>query len=255
MTASIDWDDLHPEALKQRTNGLPGSQPAGTTPDTENGHPMADTQAPAPMSGVRPPRPPRVRIEHDHDAPGTRVLIDGTDMSHAVTEVSWARRAGALATATVTFHDVEIFADATGKQATVRMAPGTGTKTLTVPSCPACGGARQVPDWRTHDPVTGKPGVKDCPDCPPEPPGTAGVEYRAVDLAVLDLRPGDKILPRSEKRLDDEALACIRGRFAQELPGHQVLLLEGGLGLAILRQGTGPAEAAGRESAPTEPMP
>ncbi len=55
----------------------------------------------------------RVRIESAPGAfPAARVLIDGNDVSNSVIEVTWTAKAGHMHTATVTFVDVEIEADA-----------------------------------------------------------------------------------------------------------------------------------------------
>lgn len=60
------------------------------------------------MDTPRRSRPARVRIERDHASRTTRVLIDGIDVSHEITEISWHLKAGGLSTATVTFLDVDV---------------------------------------------------------------------------------------------------------------------------------------------------
>lgn len=64
------------------------------------------------MENVRLPRPSRIRIERYRDKPGARILLDDVDVSSHVTAVSWSMQAGRLPTATVTFHDVDIEAEA-----------------------------------------------------------------------------------------------------------------------------------------------
>lgn len=64
------------------------------------------------MENVRRPKPSRVRIEREHKSGSARVTIDGEDMSHHVSAVTWSMEAGRLPTATITLFDVEIDAEA-----------------------------------------------------------------------------------------------------------------------------------------------
>lgn len=136
------------------------------------------------MDTTRIARPARVHIQSNGKHAGTRVLIDGKDMGAEITAVTWTAQANSKPpTAVVTFHNVEIDAEA------------------------------------------------DSTDPPP-----AETEVRAVDLAILDLKPGDTILIRSEQHLDDEAYDQIEKLCRRHLPGHKVVVLDGGLELSVLRQ-------------------
>ena len=107
-------------------------------------------------------------------------------MSH-VTAVSWSMQAGRMPTATISFIDVEIMAD-----------------------------AEDIETWT-------------------EGSGPLAQELRAVDMAVLDLKPGDTIVLRSEKMLDQQQYDTIKTLVAAEFPGHRVVVLDGGLELSLLR--------------------
>lgn len=61
------------------------------------------------------------------------------------------------------------------------------------------------------------------------------VEFRAYDLAVLDIRPGDKILLRSPLNITHEEFEILKARFRSRFPDNEVLLLEGGLDISVLR--------------------
>lgn len=68
-----------------------------------------------------------------------------------------------------------------------------------------------------------------------EPSRPADAELRAHDLTILDVKPGDTILLRHEKHIDDTDRAAITGSVTRQFPGHEVLILDGGLELSVLR--------------------
>ena len=79
------------------------------------------------------------------------------------------------------------------------------------------------------------------------------LEIAVSDLARIDLQPGDLLLFRHEKRISDASVRHIKDQCAELLPGHRVMVIDGGLELAVLRpveQGVGssPAEVPGPES-------
>jgi hypothetical protein len=78
------------------------------------------------------------------------------------------------------------------------------------------------------------------------PAPEAGLELRAVDLAVLDVRPGDTIVFRTAGNLDDAERDSLMTSAKTKFPDHKVMVLEGGLELALLRQESEDATASHR---------
>lgn len=137
------------------------------------------------MLTTRLQRPALVRVESATTVPGTRIYIDGKDVTNDVVTVNWTVDANDRRppTATVTF----IQADLSGEAELAEQAPADST------------------------------------------------EFRALDLTVLDIKPGDKILIRSHERIDDEDCDFIKANVVRQFPGHEVLILDGGLELSVLR--------------------
>jgi hypothetical protein len=132
-------------------------------------------------------RAARVRIESNGERRGTRILVDGNDVSNDVVTVTWSVDANDRRppTATVTFIQADIDVE-------TELASQT-------------------------------PAVVD------------GLEFRALDLTVLDIKPGDKILIRSALHITDAEIAAIEKTLKGSLPGHQVIVIDGGLELSVLR--------------------
>jgi hypothetical protein len=61
-------------------------------------------------------------------------------------------------------------------------------------------------------------------------------EVHAVDLTVLDVKHGDKILLRRETHLTDFEFDDLTGMLRGIFPNNQVLILEGGYELSVLRE-------------------
>lgn len=64
------------------------------------------------MEDVRLARPAKVRIERNRNEPGVRVLVDGVDLAHHITAITWTAQAGQQPTATITFANVEVDVEA-----------------------------------------------------------------------------------------------------------------------------------------------
>lgn len=60
-------------------------------------------------------------------------------------------------------------------------------------------------------------------------------EFRAVDLTVLDVKPGDTILLRHELMVDQETCERLVATCQRAFPGHTIVVLDGGLELSVLR--------------------
>lgn len=78
------------------------------------------------------------------------------------------------------------------------------------------------------------------------------IELKLADLSRLDLRPGDVLVFRHEKRISQASVRYIKDECAKAIPGHRVMVLDDGLELAVLRpveQGveSSPAAAPGPE--------
>lgn len=67
----------------------------------------------------------------------------------------------------------------------------------------------------------------------PQPPDT--VEIRVEDLTVVPVEPGDVVLVRHRGRLDISAIRAVHDHVARHFPGHEVLVLDEGMELALLR--------------------
>lgn len=55
-------------------------------------------------------------------------------------------------------------------------------------------------------------------------------------VKVLPLRPGDLLIFRSEDRLTFEQTERVRGLLEKNIPGHRVLVLDGGADIEVLRR-------------------
>lgn len=81
----------------------------------------------------------------------------------------------------------------------------------------------------------------------------AHFEIGLPDLSQVHLQPGDVLVFRHEKQISDALEALIKEQCAKLFPDHPVIVLDGGLELAVLRpteRGVGslPAAAPGAES-------
>jgi hypothetical protein len=54
-------------------------------------------------------------------------------------------------------------------------------------------------------------------------------------MTVLDIKPGDKILIRSGLRMTRDDRDWMKEVLGEYFPGHEVLILDGGLSLGVVR--------------------
>ncbi len=60
------------------------------------------------------------------------------------------------------------------------------------------------------------------------------IGIQVFEIAKLDLKPGDRIILRTKKVLSEKAYENIQASAEQIFPGHQVIVLEEGLGIEIV---------------------
>jgi hypothetical protein len=69
------------------------------------------------------------------------------------------------------------------------------------------------------------------------------IEIKMMDMQVLSLQPGDKVVLRYASCMRAEQYARIKQEMEKVVPGHQVLILENGMEIGVLRddsaEGTG----------------
>lgn len=70
-----------------------------------------------------------------------------------------------------------------------------------------------------------------------EQDGYAKVPVELPEVRILRLEPGDVLLLTTPYRISDADFEYIRDRFAEQMPGHRMALLENGMTLDILRKG------------------
>jgi hypothetical protein len=63
------------------------------------------------------------------------------------------------------------------------------------------------------------------------------LNVETVQLAKLDLKPGDSLIVSYPSRLSTAQAAHVRETVGKYFPGHNCLVLEGGMTLGVLREG------------------
>lgn len=73
-------------------------------------------------------------------------------------------------------------------------------------------------------------------DLPPAP-AREKTDFNVINFEVgkLELKPGDKIVMRTEMILTKDQVEHIRAMLAPFVPGHEIIVLTSGLTLEILR--------------------
>ncbi len=61
-------------------------------------------------------------------------------------------------------------------------------------------------------------------------------QIRYVDIAKLDLKPGDRLVVKVQGHISEEGEATIKAEIARFAPGVPVLVIEGGVDLAVLSE-------------------
>lgn len=69
------------------------------------------------------------------------------------------------------------------------------------------------------------------------PDGYTPAPVELPEVRILRLEPGDMLLVSSPLRLSDADVAFIGDRLKGKFPGHEAVILDGGLTLDILRKG------------------
>jgi len=65
----------------------------------------------------------------------------------------------------------------------------------------------------------------------------ADTQVRIVEAHRLDLRDGDRIVVRFPREWDPADALQVATKVSQEFPGHQVIVLCGGVELDVVREG------------------
>lgn len=63
---------------------------------------------------------------------------------------------------------------------------------------------------------------------------TCAVLTSARGVALLRMKPGDVLVVKSAQRMSEETARRLRAQVGHFVPGHQVMVLDGGLDLAVI---------------------
>lgn len=85
----------------------------------------------------------------------------------------------------------------------------------------------------SEDSIPDYEGVQEPPAVPEVPEGS--VEIRLEDLTILPLKPGDILLLRLPGRVTRPAAAGVREYVMRHVPGHEVLVIDKDIELAVVR--------------------